>query len=237
MHCFFNVITLAIPIHNAYRAYQACAWKIPDSWKGYTYQIESPDFLQFAAEAKVSRKVNLLLFRENGDLGGDLAKALGNHSVPGSDLAIALEPQSQISPLATNFAVRHELSHLINNDMAMRPIIRTIVSLAVAILGIIKLSPLSALLLTIIASISSDILYRRYQESRADDDAIRHSTNEELNAMKDLLLLEMRNRVTLRQQSINARLIFTSKGDVRFHFSQPSHSSRIYKIDKALGAQ
>ncbi|MBM3191283.1 MAG: hypothetical protein FJZ63_01345 [Chlamydiae bacterium] len=235
-----TIITASIPFYNAYQTYKISSFKIPDSWRKYQFH-PSQETIDFANLCGV-RGQDVQFF--HGTLYGDVARAYGNNSIPESDIAIVMdtalvtfEPSNENDTMrcAANAIIRHEYTHIRNNDTFTRSCLRTIASTAAAVLGVSLLNPLPSLLLTSIASVASHYLYSQFIERRADDAAIKASNKQELLAFHEILKQDQTNNLLMRQsQDLKAKFMISPKGDYRFHPTHPPISSRIAKVEKAL---
>jgi len=167
MDLLIHGITCAASAYQGYQAYNSYGYKIPKNFIDFT---ETPNEI-------IDRPVYFYLHDE---LDNPLS-AIGNYLNPSSDLVIMMCPayfqdtdpkiQKQLKHFL-NFGIKHEFFHLKNSDSFMCHLVPTITSIAFAILGILTLTPLSGLLLTIIATATSKVAYSHFAENRADDFAI-----------------------------------------------------------------
>lgn len=240
MNFLAHIVTASIPLYNAYQVYKNSSFKIPESWKRSQFH-PSQDAIDFADSCGV-RGRDMQFFHTA--LSGDIAQAFGNNSISQSDIAIVIdsalvitEPSEENDTIrcAANAIMRHEYTHIRNNDGIMLPCVTTVASTVAAILGCATLSALPSLLLTSITSVSSYYLYSQFLERRADDAAIKHSDKKELQAFLKILKQGQTQSLLIRRlQGLKAKLIISSTGDNRFDLSHPSMSSRIAKLEKAI---
>ncbi len=238
MQWLVNGLTTAISAYQTYNAYQKYSWKIPDSWP-QDGQFSFEGAREFARQHGLRKDVKIFV----GSLEGEPAKALGNNSIPSSDIAILIDENYVVndsSPQglseAMNVVMRHEFSHLRNNDMFGHSSITAAASIASAILGITYQSPLTTLFLTALSNIAVPALYSRYMEARADDEAFAGSSSEELQAFQMLLKQGISTNRTVRNTSDSLiKFLFSLEGDNRGQMlTHPSLTSRIKKLEAIL---
>ncbi len=140
----------------------------------------------------------------------------------------------KVDPEACGWAAKHELYHIKNNSCFTLPLVSAICSLATAILVTFVLSIIPGLVATVSAAIIGKTLFSRYVEGKADDFAIANSSEEELQAGRRYIKATLAFNLELRQENKALPLFYSSAGDSRWVFSQPSVTSRLKKIETAL---
>lgn len=135
---------------------------------------------------------------------------------------------------AMNVAMRHEFSHLRNNDPFISFAIPALISIGSTILGISIFSPMLTLALSTIAPHAAHVLYSRHMESRADDEAFERSTATELHYFDKLMLKgTLSNNQKLRTQGLMGQILFSPEGNERCRtLAHPSLTDRIAKLGK-----
>jgi Peptidase family M48 len=116
---------------------------------------------------------------------------------------------------ACHWAIKHEVSHIKNNDCFTIPLVPAICSMATASFSTFVMPVLPALLLTSAVGAATRMLFARYCEEKADDFAIAESSEEELKGGRRMLIS--------LQQSVSSLDPF-----------HPSLESRLKKIERAL---
>lgn len=134
---------------------------------------------------------------------------------------------------ALYFSLKHEISHLKNNDCFTLHLVPAICSLASAIICTRRISPIPAFLVTLAVGTLASILFTLYRENKADDFAIAHSSNDELKGGRRGLL-SARQVCLDRRTSLLDCLIYSSKSERRLDIWHPSDESRLRKLKKAL---
>lgn len=130
---------------------------------------------------------------------------------------------------ACHFIIKHEISHIKNNDLFTIPLTASISSFAAAVFGTCTMPRLSASLLTAAVGIMALSLFSQWREGIADDFAIENSSDDELLGGRRILM-------AIQQMNLDARetfwkkIEFSSFGDA-FNILHPSLRSRIKKID------
>ena len=169
MSFLINIATFCVPAYWAYKTCKSAVFQVPRTWASHRFDAHQ-DCIDFARKEGIRGDIQIYEM----SLDGSLACAFGNNSVPQSAIAIILDPACRENGLAANACLRHEYTHIRNNDMVMRPLMTTISSAVAAVLGVVTLNTLPAFLLTIGVGIGSHILYSRLTENHADDVAVAH---------------------------------------------------------------
>jgi hypothetical protein len=134
---------------------------------------------------------------------------------------------------ACHWVIKHEISHIKNNDPFTIPLIGAISSMAAAVFGTLTMSRLSATLLTAAVGLTAFSLFSQWREGKADDFAIKNSSDDEL-------LGGRRFFMAFKEMNLHERKTFwkkieiTSYGNNTFDVLHPSLTSRIEKIEKLL---
>lgn len=134
---------------------------------------------------------------------------------------------------AFGFFLKHEVGHIIHNDMLIGTATPMIASLGIQYLAKKYFDEYKTTksVGTWTVSIGLAILTGRCQEARADDFAIAHSTNEELiGGRKAFIAIHSLLQSTLA----STPLLLTSSGEDLSDVLHPSWRSRIAKIETAL---
>ncbi|MEI6242833.1 MAG: M48 family metalloprotease [Chlamydiota bacterium] len=135
---------------------------------------------------------------------------------------------------AWSFLIKHEISHLKNNDSFHYHLSGLIITVASAILFPFIMPFRISLSLSFINPIHSIIhhQYSKYRENKADEFAIENSTPEELKG--GLRFFKNYQEIGKKVHDIGHWFFYSSKGDYRLDFTHPSVSSRVQKIEKEL---
>lgn len=213
-----------------YQAYSCYNWQIPKEWDPYRLEM-SKEAIQFAVQSGVTNEVKYYCIELDEEIP---AYSFGNQAIVINPNYLPQGIADKELSDAMNVVMRHEYTHIINNDMFVRSALRATVSLACGILGMAAMTPLSALFLNAIGSVASHILYSRFIENRADDVAIQNSTESELNASLAILRKQIQARVDARKNSVLERILYSPEGDHRFEIIHPPFTVRAKKIELAL---
>jgi len=140
---------------------------------------------------------------------------------------------------ASCFALKHELSHIKNNDTFNSYLLASITGVGLFILNPFQLGFLPLIFQVNVISLVVYSKFNQWRESRADDFAIRNSTHEELLGGRRFFVSQQIQG--LGEQKINRSLgnfiKYTSSGDDRLDFLHPSLSSGVYKIEMELSGR
>lgn len=151
---------------------------------------------------------------------GGIAQGVGMNWFRKGDAAILIRPDLYgAEPEGCRFAVRHEVCHILCNDVFKRPLVPLVV--AALLVAVVSVNFFSAIAIIVVAE-ALRVIYTRFLEIRADRFAIAESTREELIGGRRLLL-------ALRQ----AR--WEEKMSMWRQLHHPSIQSRIERIEEALG--
>ncbi len=173
-----------------------------------------------------------LIFAEALDLG--FCSAYGTNSFKKGDAAVIIAPEFyEADTEACTWVIKHEVSHIKNNDNFTIHCIPGICQLAASIFGMCFLSFSSALTVSYTVGFVSQVLFTRWREAKADDFAIENSSDEELKGglrfFKALQQANLESRTTLWQ-----RIVISESGDSHLDINHSSSTSRIQKIEKTL---
>ena len=180
-----------------------------------------------------------VIFLEEANPG--FCAAAGTNYFTKGQAAIKLEPGFyEADGAACIWLMKHEISHIKNNDAFTMNCIGFICQLAASIFGMYYLSFFPACALAYTVGYVALSIASRWREAKADDFAIENSTDEELKgglrcltATKETIL-ELRNK---QRNTFWSRWTISEQGESRFDFSQPSLTSRIQKIEQAMKAR
>lgn len=144
--------------------------------------------------------------------------AKGTNFFTKGDAVIFLAPRfHEVDENACNWVIKHEISHIKNNDLFTMALVPAICSLAAAIISTFLMPVIPAVLITISVGIIAQAIFSHYREGKADDLAIAESSPEELKGGR--------------------RLLMAFTGGNRLNFLHPSTASRLKKIENALKQQ
>ena len=176
-----------------------------------------------------------LIFFETPNIG--LCSAVGTNRFTKGAAIIRVAPGfCEADKEACSWSMKHEISHVKNDDLFLMYSVRCICQLAASFFGMSCLSFFPAIGLAWTVGIVSQALFIQRQEARADDFAIENSSNEELQGGRRFLIAA--KEVTLQERNTFwKRIIISVEGNDRSDILHPSITSRIHKVEKALRAR
>lgn len=156
--------------------------------------------------------------------------AIGTNLFTKGDAAIVIAPDFElVDKEACHSTLKHEISHIKQNDMFISNSVAAISSLAAIAFCDLKTIFFVPALVGFIAYTT----YKQFSERRADDFAIVSSSVEELKGRRRFLISAQ--QVNLKFPNPNWKKIFlSSTGESLLDFSHPSLACRIKKIELAL---
>ncbi len=176
-----------------------------------------------------------LIFIETPNLG--FCNTLGTNIFRKSDATVIVAPGFyEADKDACSWVMKHEISHIKNNDTFTMPCVPCICQLAASIFGMCSLSFLPALGLAFTVGIVSRALFSQWREAKADDFAIENSSDEELKGGRRFLIAVKEASIEERN-TFWKRVIISARGNNRLDILHPSITSRIHKIESALRAR
>lgn len=134
---------------------------------------------------------------------------------------------------ACHWVMKHEISHIKNNDTFTMPLIGSISSTATAVFGTLTMPWFSATALTISVGLTAFSLFSQWREGEADNFAIENSSNEELLGGRRILMAFQQMNLD-ECQTFWKKIAVSSYGNNTLDISHPSLTSRIEKIEKVL---
>ncbi len=163
-----------------------------------------------------------------------LCEAKGTNFSSEGKAVISIDPKFyEVDQKACLWVMKHEVSHIKNNDNFTTPSVSAICSLGAAILSSFFLPVISVFFVTMIGGIVGKIIFSRYVEGKADDFAIANSTDAELKAGRRFIKASMAHNLELRKEN-GLKIFFPTTGNNRLDFLHPSATSRLKKIEDAL---
>ncbi|MBA2368198.1 MAG: hypothetical protein H0V82_04135 [Candidatus Protochlamydia sp.] len=232
MVSYINVAPLISCLSNALTVYKGNNFKIPETWQ------PSVDFklmerfkneeLNFIHNSGLTKEVYFITCPNNSAMEASGA----NHSA-GSAFIKLTPGLCEVEWMGAKGILKHELTHIINNDPVTLPKIGAVTALACAIIPLT--SSLSSLGLALAAPMVAQNIYQMICEVRADTNAIRHSTNEELRGMCRVFkaMLNIENE-SYASKSVWDRFYSQAWSLTSFCYSCYSLSARIKKLEKEL---
>lgn len=173
-----------------------------------------------------------LVFIETPNLG--FCSAAGTNIFSKHDAAILIAPGFyEADKEACCWTMKHEISHIKNNDSFTVQCVPGICQLAASIFGMCFLSFLPAVGLAFSVGMISNSLFKRWREAKADDFAIENSSDEELKGGRRVLLAMQEANIKERNTSWS-KFWISADGNNRLDISHPSVTSRIKKVEKTL---
>lgn len=130
--------------------------------------------------------------------------------------------------------LKHEFSHIKNNDIYNSSRIGLIASFACAILLPLYVSKTLAIVLTYTIACIASSIFSYCCESKADLFGITHSTDKELQGFMLYFESDQNYYIEARKSNFIYKLFFNSKGDERFNIFYPTMSRRIQNINNEL---
>lgn len=173
-----------------------------------------------------------LIIVESMNLG--ICSAAGTNIFSKGDAVVRLAPGFlQTDKDACHFIMKHEISHIKNNDNFTIPLVGSVCSTATAVFATLTMPWLAATQLTTFVGVSAFALFSLRRDGKADDLAIENSSNEELLAGRrffmSLTKINIENRRTFWE-----KIAITPYGNNLFDIEHPSLTNRIEKIEKVL---
>ena len=173
-----------------------------------------------------------IIFAETPNLG--FCSGVGTNMFKKYDAAVMIAPGFyEADKDACTWVMKHEISHIKNNDGFTMSCVPGVCQLAAAVFGMCSLSFLPALGVAFTVGIVSHSVFSQWREAKADDFAIENSTDEELKGgrrvLKGFQATNLEERKTFWK-----RIAISSSGENRLDIAHPSITSRIQKIERIL---
>jgi Zn-dependent protease with chaperone function len=195
------------------------------------------------AEAQISAKLKPFLdqvgirkdlkIKEKINFG--FAEAIGTNYFTSGDAVIHTAPNlHQIDPNASSFVIKHEISHLKNNDQFTANAFALVSTLAALALTHSYENESRAADIVAFAGAIPLVSYRYYAEGKADDFAIANSSIDELKGGRRIFKAMQQLYLESRQKAPWRKLLISSQGENQLDVIHPSLSSRIQKIEAKL---
>jgi hypothetical protein len=166
------------------------------------------------------------------------AQAGGTNFFTNSGAAIFIIPDFPNADRdACNFILKHEIAHIKYNDIFTFKSIPAICQLSASIYGIRYLSFFRAVGLTYAVFVGSLFSWTTWRESKADDFAIQHSSNEELKGGRRFFQSLQKVIIDHPRRSFFEKLRFSDRGEDRIDLFHPSLASRIHKIENEMSVR
>jgi|JI9StandDraft_1071089.scaffolds.fasta_scaffold16296_1 hypothetical protein len=163
--------------------------------------------------------------------------AQGTNFFTKGDAFISVMPGfSEVDREACTFIVKHEISHIKNNDCFTISLIPAIASVAAFGVAFFTFSRNPATIVTLLTGFVTNALFSRYCESRADDFAIAVSSPEELRGARRFFISLQEVNKKSRKTAFD-RVVVSPSGEERLDILHPSTRSRLAKVEKALKAR
>jgi Peptidase family M48 len=221
-----NLFSFITPLEYAARIYNLSDFELPvfrqDTFFPTIVHKNDTDYnqvLQNQPGFHIKKKIEPVLQNENirEDLivierpHQGLSCAQGTNMFSNGDAVIVVEPGFyDMDPEACLWAMKHEISHIKNNDAFTIPFIGAVCSSAAAIFGSLKMKWLPATILTISVGVTVTKLFTRYREGKADDFAIENCSSDELlggrRCLKAFQELSSPNGICIDHPSVLSRI-------------------------------
>jgi Zn-dependent protease with chaperone function len=244
------VFSFLTPAQNAFITIKSAFFQFPLLRAGSIIQRNEPEYEQ-ACEQLLGNRIKQdmaqflrdrgirkdVVFSEQDNIG--ICAALGTNKLKSSQGVVLIAPGFfDADKEACKFVVKHEIAHLKNNDCLHINVIKTIISIASAILGVVCFKPLKSLLFVDLTSIAVDSILWQWRERKADEFAIKYGSNEELlGGLRFFKTLQKVNCQLREEKGVLHKILISNKGEVRLDLRHPSLESRCKKIEKALRAR
>jgi hypothetical protein len=200
-----------VPLYKSYPEYP----KLLDKMQMHQIKEEAQTFLEMQGIRK-----DLIICEKNNP---GICQACGTNYFCESDAAVLIAPGLYAQdPGACHWLVKHEISHIKNNDNVTMPLIASICYTASAVLGTWVCPNLyTNLCFANSVGLICHALFCRLQEGRADDLATENSSPEELLGARRFFIAFQKSK-------------FGNHPFWKFDPYHPSISTRLKKIEKAL---
>jgi hypothetical protein len=176
-----------------------------------------------------------LIVAESRNLG--FCSSQGTNFFTKGDAVIWVTPRFQREDKdACHWVMKHEISHIKNNDCFTIPLVSAICSIAAATFSTFLMPVTPALLVTNSIGFITQAIFSQYREGKADDLAIAKSSSDELKGGRRLLMALKEANLKKRNTMLN-KIVISSTGENRLDFFHPSTASRLRKIEHALQQQ
>lgn len=163
--------------------------------------------------------------------------AIGSNMFKNIDAIICLTPGFyEADKDACIFVIKHEISHIKNNDRLTNALVPGVYQLAASIFGMCSLSFWPAVGVSYTVGLVSTYLCSQWRECSADDFAIENGSDEELKGGRRLHIA-MKELAREERTTFWSQILISPDGDQRISTLHPSLTSRIDKIEKALLAR
>jgi len=178
-----------------------------------------------------------LIVAETYNLG--ICAAQGTNFFTKGDAIIYVTPNFQyVDKDACQWVMKHETSHIKNNDCFTMQLVPAICTIAAATFSTfqMQLPVIPSILITITVGIIAQAIFSTYREGKADDLAIAESSVEELKGGRRFLMACKEVNLEARKTTWT-KIAISSSGENRFDILHPSTASRLRKIEDALQHQ
>lgn len=183
---------------------------------------------------RIGIRKDLIFAEKNGNVP---FQAIGSNYFTQGDAIVQMSPGFYLMDKnLTLFVVKHEISHIKNNDAILEPLVAAISFIATAIFLLSQKIDISctALLSSFVGAVAF-VAYAQYVEARADDFAIAESSIEELKGARRFFISFQ--QPTGSQGSLVSLFSALLRGGSGVDAMHPSLESRIKKIEHALQQQ
>ena len=193
-------------------------------------QTGTPEMLKFLRRNGVRQD---LIFAEEHGL--NFGRARGTNIFTRGDAVVSMPPGfSEVDAEARQWLIKHEISHIENNDAFLMWSVSATCQVALSIFGIYYLSFVPATFLANSVGAVTGPLFSMWREARADDFAIANSSIEELKGGRRFLIAARASNIEDLNADDLRRFELSPEGEAKWDFYHPSLASRIRKIEQAL---
>ena len=218
---------------KAYQIYEQASHIPPDTTQSAA-KIIKKEFEPFLTENRITKNIGYgEIFKEYSPFSG---AAAGGTNLFGGATILITHGFYEADKDACNFAVKHEIGHIKHNDCIVIPSVVATCQVATIFFGfgICSLSGVYVVVLIILGNIIVEGLFRQSQEGKADDFAIKTSSNEELQGGRRFFVALQESFIEKRNTRFWSRIVYSSGGENRLDVFHPSLAGRIQKIENAL---
>ncbi|MGD0664674.1 MAG: M48 family metalloprotease [Rhabdochlamydiaceae bacterium] len=238
-----------LPAYTAYKAYAQARFELPMSI-GFghptTLYKTDPRYAEVLKQLPGGHiKDEIKSFLHQSEIRKDLivveqynsgfCTAGGTNIFTKSDAVVLVAPGlHKTDKDACHFVMKHEISHIKNNDLFTMNCVPCVCQVVASIFGMRFLSFRSALMLVWIVGLVSEALFSMWREAKADDFAIKNSSDGELKGGRRVFITMKEANIEERNTTLWKQLIISASGERRLDIFHPSFTSRIQKIEGAL---
>ncbi len=218
-----------MPSMLLYGAYQSATYKDSETEHSLSDTLLLTKLQPFLHQIGIRKDLKI---KEQLSIG--LAEAFGTNFFKSGDAVIHTAPHlHEIDPQASSFLLKHEISHIKDNDHVQACAVALVPTLAAWVLTSSYDESLSADI-TATAGAVSLFICKYLQEAKADDFAIENSSIDELKGGRRIFKAMQQLYLEARQKKQWKKLLISPEGENLLDIRHPSLASRIKKIEHML---